>query len=150
MYFAAGALALMSASAFAGKAVSALHPEEAIPDDLPRMTSPGPYSDFITQLQERLHAQGFDAGPVNGDFGTKTQAALAQFQLSRALPASGMLDTATLAALDLGEKRGACDALVGMDKEACLQPGGSAEAAAGSSAKENTPKSRGAERESGG
>lgn len=46
---------------------------------------------------------GFDAGPVNGDFGHKTQAALAQLQLSRTLPASGPLDDETLA--ELGVKR---------------------------------------------
>ena len=50
-------------------------------------------------MQEKLHQQGFDAGPLNGDFGSKTQAALAQFQLSQGLPASGQLDDGTLAAL---------------------------------------------------
>ncbi|HWM44074.1 MAG TPA: peptidoglycan-binding domain-containing protein, partial [Burkholderiales bacterium] len=54
---------------------------------------------FIGRVQERLRALGFDAGPVNGDFGEKTQAALAQFQLSRAIPASGQLDEQTLAEL---------------------------------------------------
>jgi len=75
-------------------------PEEAYPDNAPRLTSPGPYSPLIRRVQEKLHAYGFDAGPVNGDFGAKTQAALAQFQLARDLPASGMLDDATRA--DLG------------------------------------------------
>ena len=42
-----------------------------------------------------------NSGPVNGDFGTKTQAALAQFQLANNIPVSGMLDSATLAALDV-------------------------------------------------
>jgi peptidoglycan hydrolase-like protein with peptidoglycan-binding domain len=56
-------------------------------------------------VQQKLHEQGFDAGPVNGDFGAKTQAALTQFQLSRALPASGMLDEETLAALGLERDR---------------------------------------------
>ena len=90
---------LAPASAFSGTALSALHPEEAIPDNLPLMASPGPNADFIKQVQEKLLEHGFDAGPVNGDFGTKTQAALAQFQLAQALPASGMLDDDTLHAL---------------------------------------------------
>lgn len=97
----AGAVfAAASVPALAGKAVG-IHPEEAIPDNLPRMTSPGPYDDFIKQVQQKLHQAGFDAGPVNGDFGEKTQAALAQFQLANTLPASGMLDGATMLALDV-------------------------------------------------
>jgi peptidoglycan hydrolase-like protein with peptidoglycan-binding domain len=66
----------------------------------PRMTSPGPYDDFTKQVQEKLNGLGFDAGPVNGDFGAKTQAALAQYQLSMLLPASGVPDDGTL--LELG------------------------------------------------
>lgn len=98
MWF-ASLLALAATPALAGKAVGDMHPEEAYPDNLPQMASPGPYAELIKQVQARLHDAGFDAGPVNGDFGTKTQAALAQFQLANVLPASGMLDTATLLAL---------------------------------------------------
>src|SRR6185295_5110679 len=87
--------------ALAGQPMGAMHPEESIPDNLPRMTSPGPYDEFIKQVQQKLHDAGFDAGPVNGDFGAKTQAALAQYQLANLLPASGMLDGATLLQLDL-------------------------------------------------
>lgn len=87
---------LLQSPAIAAGSFNSNHPEEAYPDNLPAMTSPGPYSGFIKNVQQQLHEQGFDAGPVNGDFGTKTQAALAQFQLSRALPASGMLDDQTL------------------------------------------------------
>lgn len=96
------ALALIagsSGSALAGKAVGDMHPEEAYPDNIPPLFSPGPNADFIKQVQERLHAEGFDAGPVNGAFGTKTQAALVQFQLANTLPASGSLDSQTLLAL---------------------------------------------------
>src|SRR5438105_10654639 len=64
-------------------AAPGLHPEEAYPDNIPPMVSPGPFTEFIKQVQEKLHQHGFDAGPINGDFGPKTQAALAQFQLSR-------------------------------------------------------------------
>jgi peptidoglycan hydrolase-like protein with peptidoglycan-binding domain len=101
IFLTASALLLASASAFAGKAVGDMHPEEAIPNNLPVLASPGPYADFIKQVQETLHARGFDAGPVNGAFGTKTQAALAQFQLAMALPASGALDDETLRELGL-------------------------------------------------
>ena len=67
--------------------------------DVPPIASPGPYAPMIQEVQEKLHEQGFDAGPVNGQFGTKTQAALAQFQLATVLPVNGALDDATLRAL---------------------------------------------------
>ena len=95
---AATALVLASQGTAAPTPFTALHPEEAHPDPDTRAQS-GPYADLVSRVQERLRALGFDAGPVNGDFGEKTQAALAQFQLSRAIPASGQLDDPTLAEL---------------------------------------------------
>ena len=62
-----------------------------------------PYTGFVSEVQEKLRELGFDAGPVHGDFGAQTQAALAQFQLSRTIPASGQLDDVTLQ--ELGVKR---------------------------------------------
>ena len=101
-YFVAGALLVSAAvPAFA---------DEPIPDNAPRMTSPGPYDDFIKQVQEKLNALGFDAGPVNGDFSAKTQAALAQFQLANLLPASGMPDAATLYELGIPPSQSALQA----------------------------------------
>ncbi len=109
--FLAGALVVGACfPAFAANPIGAMHPEESIPDNLPRMPSPGPYDDFIKQVQQKLHEAGFDAGPVNGDFGEKTQAALAQFQLANLLPASGALDGATLLALDLQRPAGDAEA----------------------------------------
>jgi peptidoglycan hydrolase-like protein with peptidoglycan-binding domain len=84
--------------ATAAGAFSAIHPEEAYPDPT-EQPSADPYSGFISRVQEKLRELGFAAGPVNGDFGAKTQAALTQFQLSRAIPASGQLDDQTLAEL---------------------------------------------------
>jgi peptidoglycan hydrolase-like protein with peptidoglycan-binding domain len=88
-------------SALAGTLTS-LHPEKSIPDPVGTV-APGPYSDLISRVQEKLIELGFDAGPVNGDLGEKTQAALAQFQLSRTIPAGGQLDDLTLA--ELGVER---------------------------------------------
>ena len=88
--------------ALAADPFTSLHPEEALPDPKLR-PSQDAYTGFITEVQEMLHQLGFDAGPANGDFGEKTQAALAQFQLSRAIPASGQLDDRTLA--ELGVRR---------------------------------------------
>jgi peptidoglycan hydrolase-like protein with peptidoglycan-binding domain len=83
--------------------LTSLHPEEFYPDNAEMLATPGEHAPFIMRVQERLKQLGFDAGPANGDFGTKTQAALAQFQLSEVLPAGGQLDDQTLAAL--GVKR---------------------------------------------
>ena len=92
---------LAAAPALAGTALSDIHPEEAYPSDAPPLVSPGPYADQVRQVQEKLQALGFDPGPANGAISTKMQAALAQFQLSQLLPASGSVDQATLLALGL-------------------------------------------------
>jgi peptidoglycan hydrolase-like protein with peptidoglycan-binding domain len=91
-------LLLAPFGAIAADPFTSLHPEEAHPDPIGK-SSPDPYTGFISRVQEKLRGLGFDAGPVNGDFGSKTQAALAQFQLSRIIPASGQLDDQTLAEL---------------------------------------------------
>ena len=98
---AAAMLVVAPALTVGGSGFTGLHPEEAYPDpENPAYADP--YSGFISQVQERLRSRGFDAGPVNGDFGSKTQAALAQFQLSEVIPARGQLDDQTLAALGIG------------------------------------------------
>jgi peptidoglycan hydrolase-like protein with peptidoglycan-binding domain len=100
-----GVMAVLLAAppgAMAAEAFTSLHPEAALPDPTEQV-SQDPYTGFISKVQEELRALGFDPGPVNGDFGAKTQAALAQFQLSRAIPASGQLDDQTLA--EIGVKR---------------------------------------------
>ena len=99
LFLIAGATALVSAGAVAGDEFTSLHPEAAYPDSAQQASSQDRYTEFNKRVQQALHEQGFDAGPVNGEFWSKTQAALAQFQLSRTLPASGQLDDATLAAL---------------------------------------------------
>ncbi len=103
-------LAMNPVAAIADGPFTSIHPEEAIPDPTGR-PSQGPYNGFITQVQEKLQALGFDAGPPNGDFGEKTQAALAQFQLSRTLPVSGQLDDQTLT--ELGVQREPATAAAG-------------------------------------
>jgi peptidoglycan hydrolase-like protein with peptidoglycan-binding domain len=72
--------------------------------------------DLVSEMQERLRQLGYYGGPVNGDFGPYTQAALVQFQLSVPIPASGQLDDATLAALSLerpAPEAGAADSATG-------------------------------------
>lgn len=77
-------------------------------------------ADINKLVQEKLQQLGFYNGPINGDIGPNTQAALAQFQLSVPVPASGQLDDLTLGAL-------------GIERE----PQPSPEAASGASAEAN-------------
>ena len=93
-------IALLAPLAAQAGTLTSLHPEESIPDPVGTV-APGPYSGLISRVQEKLIELGFDAGPVNGDLGEKTQAALAQFQLSRVIPASGQLTDQTLAELGI-------------------------------------------------
>jgi peptidoglycan hydrolase-like protein with peptidoglycan-binding domain len=93
---------LAPVGALASGPFTALHPEEFHPDTTVQ-PSPDEYSGFISQVQQKLLELGFDAGPVNGDLNAKTQAALAQFQLSRVIPAGGQLDDLTLQ--ELGVER---------------------------------------------
>jgi len=97
-------LALLAAPlawALGNDETTSLHPEQAYPDNVPPLVAPGPFTGRIADVQKKLHEHGFDAGPVNGDFSSKTQAALAQFQLAYGIPVSGMLDSETLRALDV-------------------------------------------------
>jgi peptidoglycan hydrolase-like protein with peptidoglycan-binding domain len=88
--------------ALASGPFTSLHPEEHLPDAVEQPSS-DPYTGFISKVQEKLRALGFDPGPVNGDLNAKTQAALAQFQLSRTIPAGAQLDDVTLQ--ELGVER---------------------------------------------
>ena len=113
----------LPAAALAGPTFSMNHPEEQYPNDAPPLTTGGPYEELLKRVQEALNARGFDAGPANGAFTTKTQAALAQFQLRNVIPASGALDDATLA--ELRVERGAVSApenVAGEEKPAEQKP----------------------------
>jgi peptidoglycan hydrolase-like protein with peptidoglycan-binding domain len=109
LFLIASAAALIPLGATGADALTSLHPEAAYPDSTQQAFSPDRYTEFTKRVQQKLHEQGFDAGPVNGAFGAKTQAALAQFQLSRTLPASGQLDGATLNELGVARDEPAAD-----------------------------------------
>jgi micrococcal nuclease len=57
--------------------------------------------DPVREAQVRLKAAGFDPGPVDGKLGPRLSAALRQYQAANALPATGTLDQATLAAMGI-------------------------------------------------
>jgi N-acetylmuramoyl-L-alanine amidase len=56
--------------------------------------------DDVAQLQHRLMQMGFDSGRVDGIFGTRTEAALREFQRNVGLPPDGTCGPATFKALD--------------------------------------------------
>jgi uncharacterized protein (TIGR02594 family) len=57
---------------------------------------------MLKSVQARLAALGIDPGPIDGDYGPRTRAALEAFQRSKGLEVDGLVGPATLAALGLG------------------------------------------------
>ncbi len=53
----------------------------------------------VAELQQRLRAAGFDPGPIDGIFGTRTQSAVIAFQRSRGLVPDGIVGVMTWTAL---------------------------------------------------
>ncbi|HEX6321985.1 MAG TPA: peptidoglycan-binding domain-containing protein [Burkholderiales bacterium] len=101
--FAADEPAKPPADNSAGPTQQPVTPQQAVTPQAadPQQQAADPYIDFNKRVQERLTALGFYTGPINGDIGPNSQAALAQFQLSVPIPASGALDDQTVAALGL-------------------------------------------------
>jgi len=62
--------------------------------------------DQIQLAQERLKAEGFDPGPVNGVLNPQTEAALRRYQEKQGIPVSGALDEATVRELQLSMPSG--------------------------------------------
>jgi peptidoglycan hydrolase-like protein with peptidoglycan-binding domain len=60
----------------------------------------------VSVLQFLLRRQGYDPGPLDGEMGGRTAAALRTFQRSRGLTADGVVGPATLAALGRGRGGG--------------------------------------------
>jgi photosystem II stability/assembly factor-like uncharacterized protein len=58
--------------------------------------------DMVKRAQAALNAAGYDVGTPDGAAGTRTIAAVRQFQADKGIPVSGKLDDATLSALGLG------------------------------------------------
>lgn len=66
----------------------------------PPIASNTPYSSStVRSVQQALNAKGFNAGPVDGQWGPDTEIALKQFQAAQGLPSTGVLDTRTMNAL---------------------------------------------------
>src|SRR5687768_14037422 len=80
---------------------AAFFPLAVLAQSGPTPTPTDPNVEMVKRVQERLHANGYDVGPVNGVLDMRTQAAIAQFQLSQAMPAGGTIDRDTLKALGI-------------------------------------------------
>jgi uncharacterized protein (TIGR02594 family) len=55
----------------------------------------------VSALQTALGARGFQVGPIDGEFGPLTQAAVTSFQTAQGLPVTGTADGTTLRALGI-------------------------------------------------
>ncbi|WP_323389771.1 peptidoglycan-binding protein [Myxococcus qinghaiensis] len=64
-----------------------------------RQGSKGP---TVTTLQKKLAAAGFNPGPIDGDFGPKTRAAVLSFQKAKGLAQDGIVGPKTWGALNAG------------------------------------------------
>lgn len=71
------------------------------PDDLLTPVGPDDSGDDVVALQERLDQLGFSPGPADGDYGRRTEAAVAVFQELNDLRPSGRADAWTMRALAL-------------------------------------------------
>lgn len=65
----------------------------------------GERGSHIWILQRRLLAQGFEPGPVDSVFGSKTQEAVKAFQTSRGLTATGVVNETTWKALTKNQRQ---------------------------------------------
>jgi peptidoglycan hydrolase-like protein with peptidoglycan-binding domain len=84
--------AVQAATAADGEAIA------AAAEPRPR-TRQSPAAGVIQQAQTRLAQLGFDPGPIDGQLGPRTAAAVRQWQATYGLPESGRIDRATLGAL---------------------------------------------------
>jgi peptidoglycan hydrolase-like protein with peptidoglycan-binding domain len=67
--------------------------------------SPALSQDMVQQVQTRLQQQGMYRGSIDGQWGPATEAAVRSYQQQHDINATGQLDTATLASLNLGSKQ---------------------------------------------
>jgi surface antigen len=85
------------------RAVSASAAPQAPPQPRPPAAASGALSsDMVFKVQQRLRDLGFYVRDnIDGQWGPNTSAAVRNFQRSKGMNASGQLDSATLAALDI-------------------------------------------------
>lgn len=73
----------------------------ALGDRLIYYRMPMLHGDDVAELQRRLNALGFEAGPVDGIFGPETQRAVIDFQQNRIMAEDGIVGPGVVSELDL-------------------------------------------------
>jgi peptidoglycan hydrolase-like protein with peptidoglycan-binding domain len=83
--------------------------EGVVTHGVPRTLRIGDRGDLVTKLQVALTAGGFDPGPIDGRFGSKTERAVRGFQSDRGLTVDGIVGPHTWRALSfiIGESTAA-------------------------------------------
>jgi len=71
----------------------------------------------VAVVQQTLHAEGYDPGPVNGQLGPQTVEAVKQAQEDRELEPTGRLDRRTIAALGIDAESAGAGASNGRQDE---------------------------------
>jgi peptidoglycan hydrolase-like protein with peptidoglycan-binding domain len=82
----------------------------------PRQTAPT--AERYKEIQQALADKGFYTGPVNGEWGPESVAALKNFQEANNIAADGKLGSLSLIALGLGPKREPMNQLAGKPESA--------------------------------
>lgn len=67
----------------------------------------------VTELQQKLHQQNLYTGPIDGNWGPETQAAVKNFQKKEGLTETGKLDQQTMSKLGLDLSSGGSSASSG-------------------------------------
>lgn len=106
--------AVLSAGAYAAGDYSSPPPrpsrqsESALPSG-PQRADPAQAQSpqVVRRVQRELKQKGFDAGPVDGQWGPLTERGVKRFQESNNIRASGQLDERTLSALGVQEQSSA-------------------------------------------
>ena len=68
------------------------------------LVQPGDENLFVVQIQSRLKADGYDPGPIDGQYGPAVQAAVRAFQSVNGLDGDGVVGALTMAAFDNPKK----------------------------------------------
>ncbi|MGZ5038695.1 MAG: peptidoglycan-binding domain-containing protein [Usitatibacter sp.] len=106
----ATAAALSMGAAFANDTTASSSTSYNSPDQSYTGASAGTMStqdkDLVRQVQQTLQSKGYSPGPIDGQWGNRTQAALKKFQQSQGTQASGSLDSSTLVALGVSQGSG--------------------------------------------
>ena len=69
-------------------------------------TAPSRYDPTtVRNVQQALNDKGYDAGPIDGQWGPNTEEAVRRFQQASGLPPTGELEGSTLSALGVAPAR---------------------------------------------